>query len=133
MTKIFHYPGRGLLLVRVVFRNTYELKLVKELVVAVGDTYTGQLVQCAAKAELTIGNCKPISMKPAGTVISSVEEKADDRTRLSRTSDTPSMIEGHSGDGSKTPCHFSSGSRNTLMSTCRAVVGIVEHTIGHRT
>ena len=98
---------------------------------AVGDTYTGQLVHCAANAELTIGNCKPISKKLAGSVISSVEEKADDRTRLSRTSDTPSMIEGHSDDGCKTPFHFSTGSGNTLMSTCRAVVGIVEHTIGH--
>jgi large subunit ribosomal protein L8e len=123
--EIIHDPGRGAPLARVVFRDIYKFKLRKELFVAVEGTYTGQFVYCGAKAELAIGNCKPIGKMPEGTVISSVEEKAADRGRLARTSGTSCMIVGHSDDGRKTRVRLPSGSRKTLMSTCRAIVGIV--------
>ena len=70
-----HDTGRGVLLARVVLRDTYKLKLRKELIVEVKDTYTVQLVHCGAKPELTIGSCKPSSKMPEGTVIPSVEER----------------------------------------------------------
>ena len=60
-----------------------------------------------------------------GTVISSVEEKVADRGRLARTSGTSCVIVGHSDDGRKTHVRLPSGSWKTLMSTCRAMVGIV--------
>ena len=93
--RIIHDPGRGVLLARVVFRDTHKLKLWKELFVAVEATYTGQIVYCGAKAELTTENCKPISKMPGRTVISSVEEKADDRGGLARASDTSCMVGSH--------------------------------------
>ena len=49
------------------------------------------------------------------TVFSSVEEK--DRVHLTRTSDTPSMIEGYSDDERKTRVHLTLGSRKILTST----------------
>ena len=49
--EIIRDPGRGVPLVKVVFRDTYKLKLRKEPIVAVEDTHTGRFVFCGAEAE----------------------------------------------------------------------------------
>merc|ERR1719271_709482 len=54
-----------------------------------------------------------------------VEEKASDRGRLARGSGTSCIIVGHSDDMRKTRLRLPSGSRKTVNSMCRAVVGII--------
>ena len=56
--------------------------------------------------------------------------EAHGRARMARTSGTSCMIEGYSDDERKTRVHLISGSCETLMSTCRAIVGVVVHAIG---
>ncbi|CAE8689786.1 unnamed protein product [Polarella glacialis] len=122
---IIHDPGRGAPLCEVVFHDPYRFKLKKELWVAVEGAHTGQFVYCGSKAQLTIGNVLPLAKMPEGTVISMCEEKAADRSRIARASGTSCMVVGHSDDGRKTRIRLPSGTRKTVPSTCRAVVGIV--------
>merc|ERR1712061_702521 len=123
--RIIHDPGRGAPLAEVAFHDPYRYKLRKELWTAVEGLHTGQFVCCGSKAQLAVGNCLPVAKMPEGTVISMVEEKASDRGRIARAGGTSCMIVGHSDDGSKTRIRLPSGSRKTIPSTCRAVVGIV--------
>merc|ERR1712186_325316 len=122
--KIVHDPGRGAPVAEVVFHDPYRYKLKKELIPAVEGAHTGQFVYCGAKAQLTIGNVLPLNKMPEGTVISMCEEKAADRGRFARTSGASCMIVGHSDDGKKTRIRLPSGSRKTVPSKNRAVVGI---------
>ena len=123
--KIMHDPGRGAPICEVAFHDPYRYKLKKELWVAVEGSHTGQFVYCGSKAQLAIGNVLPLSKMPEGTVISMCEEKAADRGRFARASGTSCMVVGHSDDGKKTRIRLPSGSRKSLPSTCRAIVGIV--------
>eukprot|EP00930_Biecheleria_cincta_P032276 TRINITY_DN2239_c0_g1_i5.p1 TRINITY_DN2239_c0_g1~~TRINITY_DN2239_c0_g1_i5.p1 ORF type:complete len:278 (-),score=43.18 TRINITY_DN2239_c0_g1_i5:107-871(-) len=123
--KIIHDPGRGAPLAEVVFHDPYRYKLKKELWVAVEGAHTGQFVYCGAKAQLAVGNVLPLAKMPEGTVISMCEEKASDRGRFARAGGTSCMVVGHSDDGSKTRIRLPSGTRKSIPSTCRAVVGIV--------
>lgn len=122
---IRHDPARGAPIAEVVFHDPYRYKLKKELMVAVEVAHTGQFVYCGAKAQLTIGNVMPLAKMPEGTVISMCEEKAADRGRIARASGASCMIVGHSDDGKKTRIRLPSGSRKTIPSTCRAIVGLV--------
>ena len=122
---IIHDSGRGAPIAELVFHDPYRFKLTKVLVPAVEGVHTGQFVYCGAKAQLVIGNVLPLSKMPEGTVIAMCEEKATDRGRFARTSGTSCMIVGHSDDGTKTRIRLPSGSRKTIPSTCRAMVGIV--------
>eukprot|EP00928_Gymnodinium_smaydae_P070993 TRINITY_DN546_c0_g1_i10.p1 TRINITY_DN546_c0_g1~~TRINITY_DN546_c0_g1_i10.p1 ORF type:complete len:257 (-),score=60.18 TRINITY_DN546_c0_g1_i10:51-821(-) len=122
---IKHDPGRGAPIAEVVFHDPYRYKLKKELMVAVEGLHSGQFVYCGSKAQLTIGNVLPLNKMPEGTVVSMLEEKAGDRGRVARASGTSCMIVGHSDDGKKTRIRLPSGTRKTVTSTCRAVVGLV--------
>ena len=121
---IIHDSGRGAPIAEVVFHDPYKYKLKKELWVAVEGAHTGQFVYCGSKAQLAVGNVLPIGKMPEGTLISMCEEKATDRGRLARASGTYCQIVGQSEDGRKTRLKLPSGSRRTVPSTCRAVVGI---------
>eukprot|EP00397_Hematodinium_sp_SG-2012_P064214 GEMP01090308.1.p1 GENE.GEMP01090308.1~~GEMP01090308.1.p1 ORF type:complete len:254 (+),score=36.70 GEMP01090308.1:81-842(+) len=122
---IIHDPGRGAPLAQVVFRDPYKYKLRKELLVAVEGTYTGQFVYCGTSAHLAVGNVLPLNKCPEGTVVSMVEEKVGDRGSLARAGGTSCIIVGHSDDCKKTRIRLPSGARKTVMSGCRAIVGIV--------
>ena len=122
---IIHDPGRGAPMCEVVFHDPYRYKLTKQKWVAVEGLHTGQFVYCGAKAQLTIGNVMPVGKMPEGTVVSMCEEKASDRGRYARASGTSCMVVGHSDDGKKTRMRLPSGSRKTIPSTCRAVIGLV--------
>lgn len=122
---ILHDPGRGAPLCEVVFHDPYRFKLKKELWTAVEGLHTGQFVYCGEKAQLSVGNVLPLRKMPEGTVISMVEEKATDRGRFARAGGCSCMIVGHSDDGKKSRIRLPSGSRKSIPSTCRAVVGIV--------
>mmetsp|Transcript_29600 Transcript_29600/g.85000 ORF Transcript_29600/g.85000 Transcript_29600/m.85000 type:complete len:256 (+) Transcript_29600:69-836(+) len=122
---IIHDPGRGAPLCEVVFRDQYRFKLNKMLWPAVEGAHTGQFVYCGTKAHLAIGNVLPVGKMPEGTVCSMCEEKALDRGRIARASGTSCMVVGHSDDMKKTRVRLPSGSRKTIPSTCRGIVGIV--------
>jgi len=123
--EIIHDSGRGAPLAKVVYRNPYKYKLDKELIVAVEGLYSGQSIYAGKSAQLSVGNCVPVGKMPEGTVISSVEEKSGDRGVIAKTSGTYATIVGHSEDGRKTRIRLPSGSRKTVNSACRGVVGIV--------
>mmetsp|Transcript_138093 Transcript_138093/g.275302 ORF Transcript_138093/g.275302 Transcript_138093/m.275302 type:complete len:256 (-) Transcript_138093:66-833(-) len=123
--KIEHEPARGAPLCEVVFHDPYRYKLQKQTWVAVEGAHTGQFVYCGAKAQLSIGNVLPLAKMPEGTIISMCEEKAMDRGKIARASGTSCMVVGHSDDMKKTRIRLPSGSRKTVPSSCRAVVGIV--------
>merc|ERR1711957_77848 len=122
--KIIHDPGRGAPLAEIVFHDPYRFGLKKELWTAVEGLHTGQFVYCGSKAQLSVGNVLPLNKMPEGTVISMCEEKALDRGRIARGSGTSCMVVGHSDDGRKTRIRLPSGSRKSVSSTCRAVIGI---------
>jgi len=123
--RIIHDPGRGAPLAEIVFHDPYRYKLQKELVPAVEGAHTGQFVYAGTKAQLTIGNVLPLAKMPEGTVMSMCEEKSSDRGRMARASGTSCMVVGHSDDVKKTRVRLPSGSRKTIPSTCRAIIGIV--------
>merc|ERR1712100_831442 len=58
--EIIHDPGRGAPLAKVHFRNQYRYRIDKEIFVAVEGMHTGQFVYCGAKAQVDVGNVKPI-------------------------------------------------------------------------
>ena len=117
--------GRGAPLARVVFRDPYRYKLRKELFVATEGMYTGQFVYCGRKAALSVGNCLPLASMPEGTIVCAVEEKPGDRGKLAKASGNYATVVAHNRDTRKTRVKLPSGSKKTLSSTCRALVGVV--------
>jgi len=123
--KIIHDPGRGAPMAEIVFHDPYRFKLKKERWVAAEGMHTGQFVYAGEKAQLAVGNVLPLRKLPEGSVISMCEEKASDRGRIARAGGTSCMVVGHSDDLTKTRIRLPSGSRKTIPSSCRAMVGIV--------
>ena len=143
-----HDPGRGAPLCKVQFRDPYRYRKITETFIAVEGNYTGQSIYCGKKgtsqknfmcllgfinvclspsslfsAQLEIGNCVPVGVLPEGTVICSVEEKPGDRGKLAKTSGNYASVVAHNPDTKKTRIKLPSGSKKTIMSACRALVG----------
>jgi len=123
--EILHDPGRGAPLARVVFRDPYRFKQRKELMVAAEGMHTGQFIYCGKKAKLTVGNVLPIKSMPEGTVICNVEEKPGDRGSVARASGNYCTVIAHNPDTGKSRIRLPSGSKKTLSSDCRGMVGVV--------
>jgi len=123
--KIIHDPGRGAPLAEVVYHDPYRYRLRKYLVPAVEGLHAGQSIFCGVKAQLAIGNVMPVNKLPEGTIISMVEEKAQDRGSLARASGASCMVVGQSDDGKKTRIRLPSGSRKTVNGACRAIIGMI--------
>merc|ERR1712117_425326 len=81
---IIHDPGRGAPLAVVHFRDPYRYKTRKELFIATEGMYTGQLIYCGKKAQLTVGNVMPVGQMPEGTIVSSLEEKTGGGGRIDK-------------------------------------------------
>jgi large subunit ribosomal protein L8e len=122
---IIHDSGRGAPLARVVFRHTYRYRHVKELFVAAEGMYTGQFIYCGKKAQLTVGNVLPISSMPEGTIVCNVEGKPGDRGSLARTSGNYATVISHNADDGTSRVRLPSGSKKTVQSSVRAMVGVV--------
>ena len=120
-----HDAGRGAPLAKVVFRDPYRFKLVKETFIANEGMYTGQFVYAGKNASLTVGNVLPLGSVPEGTVISNVEDKMGDRGVLGRTSGNYCTVIGHNPDEGKTRIKLPSGAKKVVKSTVRGMVGIV--------
>jgi len=122
---IIHDPGRGAPLAIVEFRDPYRFKKRKETFIAVEGMYTGQFIYCGKKATLTIGNVLPIGAMPEGSIICQLEEKMGDRGKLARTSGNYATVISHNPDQNKSRVKLPSGSKKTIPSNNRAMVGII--------
>jgi large subunit ribosomal protein L8e len=87
--------------------------------------YTGQFVYCGKKAQIKIGNVLPLGSMPEGTTICNVEERPGDRGKISRASGDYATIVAHNKETGKTRIRLPSGSKKTVQSTCRAMIGVV--------
>lgn len=123
--EIIHDPGRGAPVAKIQFRDPYSYKLVTENYVAVEGMYTGQYVYCGAKAQLAIGNVLPVKKIPEGTLISNVELRKGDKGQFARASGTFATIIAQGEDGLTTRIKLPSGTRRTISSDSRAMVGII--------
>eukprot|EP01147_Barroeca_monosierra_P008562 gene8562-1001_t len=122
---IIHDPGRGAPLARVVFRDPYRYKLRKELFICAEGMHTGQFIYCGKKASLTVGNVIPVGQLPEGTIICNLEEKPGTRGNIARASGNYATVIAHNPDTNKTRIKLPSGSKKTITSTCRAMIGLV--------
>lgn len=71
-----------------------------------------------------MGNILPVGTLPEGTIISNCEEKLGDRGAYARASGSSAVIIGHSDDGARTRIRLPSGTRKTVMASCRAMIGV---------
>eukprot|EP00164_Ancoracysta_twista_P000509 GFYU01000679.1.p2 GENE.GFYU01000679.1~~GFYU01000679.1.p2 ORF type:complete len:267 (-),score=78.94 GFYU01000679.1:201-968(-) len=122
---ILHDPGRGAPLARVQFRHPYKYKTVTETFVAAEGMHTGQFMYCGSKATLTVGNVLPLSAMPEGCIICNVESRSGDRGVFARCSGDYATVISHNLDNGKSKIRLPSGSKKTVNSTCRAMIGLV--------
>eukprot|EP00294_Goniomonas_avonlea_P006962 CAMPEP_0114542828 /NCGR_PEP_ID=MMETSP0114-20121206/2035_1 /TAXON_ID=31324 /ORGANISM="Goniomonas sp, Strain m" /LENGTH=255 /DNA_ID=CAMNT_0001727135 /DNA_START=41 /DNA_END=808 /DNA_ORIENTATION=+ len=122
---IIHDPGRGAPLAVVHFRDPYKYRVKKELFAAAEGMYSGQFLYCGKKAQLSIGNVLPLEAMPEGTIVCNLEEKVGDRSKIAKASGNYCTIISHIVDEGKTRVKLPSGSRKTISSQCRGMVGIV--------
>jgi large subunit ribosomal protein L8e len=123
--EIIHDPGRGAPLAVVQFRHPYKYKKVEHLFIAAEGLYSGQFVYAGKKAELTVGNILPIGDLPEGTIICNSEGKVGDRGVFARASGNYATVISHNPDEGKSRIRLPSGTKKTVPSACRAMVGIV--------
>lgn len=76
-------------------------------------------------ASLTVGNIMPLGTMPEGTVCSSIEAKVGDRGTFARCSGDYAVLISHDEDKGTSKIRLPSGSKKTVSSDCRAMVGIV--------
>ena len=62
---------------------------------------------------------------PEGTIVCNLEEKPGDRGVIARASGNYVTVVAHNADTGKSRVRLPSGSKKTIPSTCRAMVGIV--------
>jgi large subunit ribosomal protein L8e len=122
---IIHDKGRGAPVARIQFRDAYRFKKINTLVVACEGMHTGQFIYSGKKAELAIGNILPIGDIPEGTVICSIEAKVCDCGKMARASGDYAIIVAQDADKGVTRIRLPSGSKKTLSSNCRAMIGLV--------
>lgn len=76
-------------------------------------------------AQLSVGNILPLSSMPEGTIICNIEAAIGDRGKMSRCSGDYGVIVSHDDEKGTTKVRLPSGSKKTLKSSCRAMVGII--------
>jgi large subunit ribosomal protein L8e len=123
--EIIHDPGRGAPLARVVFRDPYKYKLRSEYFIAPEGLHTGQHVFCGKRAQIAVGNVLPLRSIPEGSMVCNVEQYIGDRGSFARTSGSYAIIVSHSDEDNKTKLKLPSGSKKTVTSSARAMLGIV--------
>ncbi|GMF50174.1 unnamed protein product [Phytophthora fragariaefolia] len=123
--EIIHDSGRGAPLAKVTYRDPYRFQLKHELLIAAEGMYTGMFVYSGPKATLAVGNTLPLSALPEGTIVCNVEAKVGDRGSFARASGDYAVIVTHDEDKGKTKLRLPSGSKKTVPSACRAMIGVV--------
>lgn len=125
ISEVVHDAGRGAPLMKVKFRNPYVNRTDEELFVAPEGVYTGQFLYAGKKAQLAVGNILPVGDMPEGTVCCNLERYPGDRGKIAKVGGEYVTIIGHNEDAGITKVRLPSGSKKNLISTCRAMVGIV--------
>ena len=110
---------------QVAFRNPYFNQRDEETIVAPEGVYSGQFVYFGKKAQLTVGNVKPVGQMPEGTIVCNMERYPADRGKIAKCSGEYVTIIGHNEDAHTTKVRMPSGSKKTISSDCRAMVGII--------
>nr|CCA17322.1 60S ribosomal protein L8 putative [Albugo laibachii Nc14] len=123
--EIIHDPGRGAPLARVTYRDPYRYKTNHELLIAAEGMYTGQFIYSGKKAAMTVGNILPLSSLPEGTIVCNVEARSGDRGKFARCSGDYAVIVSQDEEKKKTKVRLPSGSKKTVFSSCRAMIGVV--------
>lgn len=123
--EILHDPGRGAPIAKVQFKDPYRFKKINTTMVAPEGMFSGQFIYAGKKASLTIGNILPVGQIPEGTVICNIEAKAGDCGKLARASGDYAIIVAQDTEKSVTRIRLPSGSKKTLSSACRAMIGLV--------
>ncbi|KDO30353.1 60S ribosomal protein L8 [Saprolegnia parasitica CBS 223.65] len=123
--EIIHDPGRGAPLARVSFRDPYRYRIQHELMIAAEGMYTGMFIYAGKKANMAVGNILPLSQLPEGTIVCNVESRIGDKGKYARCSGDYAVIVSHDEDKGKTKIRLPSGSKKTIPSACRAMVGVV--------
>jgi len=122
---IVHDPGRGAPIARVQFKDAYRFQRVTATVCAPEGLYSGQFIFSGKKAKLAIGNILPVGQIPEGTVICNIEAKVGDCGKLVRASGDYAIIVSQDADKNVTRIRLPSGSKKTISSNCRAMIGLV--------
>jgi large subunit ribosomal protein L8e len=122
---IVHEAGRGAPVAKVEFKNAYTYKTDKILMTAPEGMHTGQFIFQGKKAKIAIGNVLPLSEIPEGTSICNIESHAGDRGTMVRASGDYAIVVSQDQDKGVTRIRLPSGSKKTLISKCRAMIGIV--------
>jgi len=123
--EIIHDPGRGAPLARVQFKDSIRFRRTTETFIAAEGMYTGQFVYCGNKATITVGNVLPVGNLPEGTVICNLENKHADRGKFARSSGNYATVINQNPDEGKTRIRLPSGTKKSIPSTCRAMIGLV--------
>jgi large subunit ribosomal protein L8e len=76
-------------------------------------------------AEIAIGNIVPVGEIPEGTVICNIEAKVGDCGKMARASGDYAIIVAQDTDKGVTRIRLPSGSKKTVSSSCRAMIGLV--------
>lgn len=84
-----------------------------------------QIIYAGKKAQLTIGNIKPVGELPEGSIVCNLEAKQGDRGTLARASGDFALVVSHNLETGFTRVKLPSGSRKVIPSTCRGMVGQV--------
>lgn len=82
-----------------------------------------QMIYAGKKAQLTIGNIKPVGELPEGTIVCNLEAKQGDRGTIARASGDFALIVSHNLETGTTRVKLPSGARKVILSTCRGMVG----------
>jgi len=122
---LIHDPGRGAPLAKVHFRDPVRYKTRKENFIAAEGMYTGQFVYCGVRASLNVGNVVPVGNLPEGTVVCNLEHKTGDRSSFARASGTYCTVIAHDPEKGKTRVRLPSGSKKSILSTARAMIGVI--------
>jgi hypothetical protein len=84
-----------------------------------------QIIYAGKKAQLTIGNIKPVGELPEGSIVCNLEAKQGDRGTLARASGDFALVVSHNLETGFTRVKLPSGARKVIPSTCRGMVGQV--------
>ncbi|KUF97619.1 hypothetical protein AM588_10006757 [Phytophthora nicotianae] len=121
--EIIHDSGRGAPLAKVTYRDPYRFQLKHELLIA-AEACTR--VCSSTRAQGPHGRQHlPLSALPEGTIVCNVEAKVGDRGSFARASGDYAVIVTHDEDKGKTKLRLPSGSKKTVPSACRAMIGVV--------
>ncbi len=115
---ILHESGRGTPLALVRFENDEEMYIPAPEGLGVQKD-----VALGPSANVEIGNIKPVSSIPEGTMICNVEIRPGDGGRVARASGTYATVVAHTPIG--TQLRLPSGKSIYIRDQCRATIGVV--------